>query len=358
VFANLSQTIQKLMQRAGRRPMPFAALALALVLCGCGPAASLQAAANSTAAAIPVSGSSGAGALEVREYPLVEQSKDNPTHLDFQQHVTAAVAAQRDGWRFPGREEAVSAPNHALQPFGFRLEANSAPPFSGYTLYHHETALHSDIAQFWPVSVRRDASLRSTDFLLPFLTLSGEKLVASAAGIHAWPAQAEAGNGVDSSPPAYYGDQIAYAQTGGGVVSVYAGPSLLYAGSEPDTAQSAQSGSPRALHTWGSAETTKHWALELDQRVLVDGQDLAQAQAVDRAYEFHLLDGQPLYFFDKDGLTRMHYAGSDLPYSYDQIIYQNTGDLAVFNPGSTGRVLWYYALRDGLWYYVEAGIFD
>src|SRR5690606_15632122 len=149
---------------AHQRPMPFAALALMLVLYGCGPAATIQAAANNSAAAIPVSGGMVSGKLEVREYPLVEQSKDNPTHLAVQKHVTAAVAAQRHGWRFPGLEEAVSAPNHALKPFGFRLEANSAPPFSGYTLYHHETALHSDIAQFWPVSVRRDEALRSTDF--------------------------------------------------------------------------------------------------------------------------------------------------------------------------------------------------
>jgi hypothetical protein len=29
------------------------------------------------------------------------------------------------------------------------------------------------------------------------------------------------------------------------------------------------------------------------------------------------------------------------------------GETSIFNPGSDGHIAWFYALRDGLWYYVE-----
>lgn len=322
-----------------------------LALAGCAPAP-VQAA--DPAALIAVTGPA-AGELEVREYALVEQSQDSPTHPGFQQHVQAAVAAERSGWRFPVFEDRLAAPNRALEAFGFRLEENQAPPFSGYTLYHQQSALQADIASFWPVSVRQDAAQRSVDFLLPFVTHAGEKLVASVSGIHAWPAQAAEGQPVELSAPTFYGDQVAYAQTSGGVLSVYAGPSLLYSSDEP--AQPVGPQSARTLHTWGSPPQ-RHWALELERHIVMDGQDLALARSADRAYQFHLLDGHPLYFYDKDGLTHLNYAGDDLPYHYDQVVRQNTGDLAVFNPGTSGGVLWFYALRDGLWYYVEIGRFD
>lgn len=332
-----------------------AALPLLWMLAGCAQPSSVPALIPSTGGAAASSPGLSGGAVEVREYALVEQSKDNPTHLAFQERVPAAVAAQRGGWALPGLEEALAQPNRALADFGFRLQANQSPPFGGYTLYHHGAALQSDIAGFWQVSLKYDPDLESRDFLLPFVTLAGEKLVASASGIYPWNAR----TGAESSALTYYGEAVAYAQSTGGKASVYAGPSLLYPESEPQANNPrAPSDGARALITWGGPQANQHWALEQDGRVVVDGEDLAARHQAERVYEFRVLDGRPLYFYDKDGLTFMNFDGRDLHYNYDQVVYQNSGDLSVFNPGASGRVMWFYALRDGLWYYVEAGIFD
>ncbi len=65
--------------------------------------------------------------------------------------------------------------------------------------------------------------------------------------------------------------------------------------------------------------------------------------------------GQPFFIYLDNGEARIEYAGSTFPNSYDAIVTGKQGALAIFNPGSNGRMVWFYALRDGLWYYVEAG---
>ena len=30
----------------------------------------------------------------------------------------------------------------------------------------------------------------------------------------------------------------------------------------------------------------------------------------------------------------------------------------MFNVGGNGTMVWFHALRDGMWYYVEAGVYD
>jgi hypothetical protein len=324
-----------------RLPALLLAALLFWALAGCASMSSalfhLPAAATAT---------SSAAGLTVREYPLVEQSKDNPTHLGFQDHVQRAVRSQ-PAWIAAGESDLLANPNSALAPFGFRLESAAEPPFSGYALSYQDTLLRADIARIWPVTVKLGPQGTAQDFLLPFETLAGEKLYASAAGVQPWP-----GQDGDSTAPVYFGEQIAYAETSGGLVSVYAGPSLLYAMPEQDAAP-APAGSEGSLHAWESGAS--HWALELDGQVILDGRDLNAAHQYEQVFDFRVLDGEPLYFYVKDGLTHMHYAGGSLPYVYDQVIFHPSGPLQAFNPGSAGSLVWFYALRDGLWYYVEAG---
>jgi hypothetical protein len=250
------------------------------------------------------------GSFQVREYALVEQSADNPTHAGFQARVPEAVSSKRAGfWR---ARPATEAPNRVLAPFNYRLAANPTPPFSGYALYHGETLVQRDIARFWAVSARD-----KHDFTISLETFNGERLTASAAGVE--PVLVSGG---ERSPLAY---------TGAGNVG-----STILSGQTSDEVP---------------------WAIELDGSLYVDGHDLNAERGYERSFFWKSLDGQPFYFFTRGGLTRIHYASSDQPYIYDEVVYDRQGETSVFNPGSHGDVLWFYALRDGLWYYVEAGVF-
>lgn len=301
------------------------------VLSGC------QAAANS-----PL-GSTG---FEVKEYAIIEQSSDNPTHPEFQQRVQHVLGSQQTKWLFLDLQDPTRAPNEALSPFGYHLQTNPTPPFSAYALYHNDHLIARDITRFWPVSVKASSSAAASDFLLAFETVDGQKLVASVDGLRRWPALASAGD--STSPPVYFGDLIAYAQTNASAVNIYAGSGLLYSGEAP-----SGSAVPSDLHTWAKT----HWAVEVNGHAIEDGRDLNLTHHYDSVFQWHVLNDQPFYFYTKSGQTHINYAGKDLPFVYDQVVHGGDS-LPMFNPGDNGHIVWFYALRDGVWYYVEAGNFQ
>lgn len=281
--------------------------------------------------------SDGPAAFEITEFPLVEQSSDNPTHPEFIQHVPEHGLARR----LAQPAAAMEGPNHDLAAFGYRLALSVAAPYHIYTLYQGEQIVQEDILTFWPVTLNAAGS----DFLLPFETLDGDRKVASRGAISDWP-----GGGLQkTSPPVFIGDRLAYAAVSDSQVSVQAGGQVLYL--RPDTLiRGALTGTPGRLSTWDG-----HWALELDGRVILDGQDLNTSLQAEHIFLWHMIDGQPFCLFSKDGLAHASYAGQNLPYTYDAIVAGNTPESALFRPASGNNVVWFFALRDGLWYYVEAG---
>lgn len=323
-----------------RQPSLFAVLIAAaaafFALAGCAPSA-----------AGPVAlAAAGQSAFEIREYPLVEQSTDNPNHIEFQERVPAAVTAKRQGWSFHSPAETVQEYNRVLSSYGFHLEANQSPPFGNYSLYDHGRLFGQEITHLWPVTLKEASGSQPGDFLLPFVTNTGERLVASADGIHPWPGE------MQSSAPVYFGDQVAYAQVNGDRMSVYAGPGLLYAAQETTPQASSD------LFAWEQPQGSNHWAMLLGDRLIMDGVDQNPLRGYESVFGLRVIDNQPMYFYVKNGLTQVSYAGRSLPYTYDLVVHGNSGTLQEFNPGSNGRVTWFYALRDGLWYYVEMGKFE
>lgn len=319
--------------RSAHRFLIFFALA-ALGLAGaCGPAA------MAGVRTVPVSTARTKVHLTVEEYPMVEQSSDNPTHAQFIEHLPPAVTARRADWRSAKPEDAIHLPNQALNLFDYRLAMNPHVPFRAYALYQGEQLVQANILHFWPVTL----NAAGDDFLLPFETLAGDRLVASRSGLSGWP-------GIDSqetSPPVFIGDRLAFAAIDNSQVSVQAGGQVLY--SLPELTPSV----PGRLVSWSG-----HWALETDGNVIVDGQSLNESLQSERIFQWQTIHAEPFFFYTKNGLTRMNYAGRSLPYIYDQVITGDTPETALFRPGGNEHMVWFFALRDGLWYYVEAGVFE
>jgi hypothetical protein len=237
-----------------------------------------------------------AGDLAIVEYALVEQSVDNPDHAAFTERARQAVLMQRGGLGASRHCDRLAEDNVILAPYGLRIELNPTPPFSAYALYQGDRLIHRDITHF------SETILYANDFALPFETIHGDRLVADTLGLRRI---STASSARKVSAALVDGGGLAYA-------ALPVSASVAYAGSAP-----------------------------------------AEAQA---AFGSQTLSGQPLQFVansDSGSQVRLHYAGSDLPYVYDSVIHGQTGETAVFNPGSSGSIAWFYALRDGLWYYVE-----
>jgi hypothetical protein len=321
----------------------FMVLALIILLIGCAAPPSAQMLVPVTGTQLEHSG------FKINEYPLIEQSADNPTHAGFQDRVPRAVKTIRGSWNFPLPENAVQAPNKILTAFGYELKTNPSPPFSGYALYQGGIEIQRDIAHFWPVSLKQAGSAQVEDFLLAFETMTGERLIASTSGISPWPGQESVTSG---TPPVFYQGEIAYAHTSGDMVSVIAGSDVLYAGMNSSGAL------PRGLVAWHQPTGETHWALEIGGRVILDGQDFNQSAGYEEVFYWQVINGQPFYFFIRDGRTYLNFAGVTQPFFYDMVVSNGLGEASIYNPGSNERMVWFYALRDGLWYYVEAGLLE
>jgi hypothetical protein len=292
-------------------------LALAVCICLIGCAA--PNAAPPASSHLPVTG--GGGTFQVHEYALVEESQDNPNHAEFQQRVPAALESHPNGWPFSNTGEILQTANRALTPFGYSLGRNPTPPFSGYALYHAGKLIQRDIARFSPVAVKSDEGKPGgTNFTFSFETMDGEKLVADAAGVHT----------------ANVEDQSA-----GSRGNNYENLNLAFIG-----------GAGNGINLFDSAGQEK------GHSDLPDQHGLGLESGNPGSFGTQWIDDQPFTFYSRNDLIHLNYAGRDLPYTYDQVVHDNNGNLSIFNPGGNGRIVWFYALRDGLWYYVEAGVFE
>ena len=133
---------------------------------------------------------------------------------------------------------------------------------------------------------------------------------------------------------------------------------------------SASTGQPGPIpDLWGLWTFGGHWALEvLDNtrpsggtgmtpagQVILDGVSLNQRYGYQELFGFSLLRGQPFYFFRKDGKIGAAYAGQPVLLDYDSIPHYGCCSAGELNPRRSGSMVWFFAEREGAWYYVEIG---
>lgn len=108
------------------------------------------------------------------------------------------------------------------------------------------------------------------------------------------------------------------------------------------------------------------WVLELVDRadsgpvgsVFVNGEPLRDRLNAEEVFGWWLLDGKPFFFFRRDGLVQISYAGEILEPAFERVFpYDCCGETAFAIQGDQNMV-WFYAQKDGRWYIVEAGVYE
>ena len=59
----------------------------------------------------------------------------------------------------------------------------------------------------------------------------------------------------------------------------------------------------------------------------------------------------------EDGIG-VSYSGQVLPYTYDEVVHDRCFEPAAFNVSGNAHMVWFHGLRDGLWHYVEIGVYE
>ncbi len=278
--------------------------------------------------------------LTVEEHAVVEDAVDKPTHFEFNQRITPQVFEKRLALRNLTPEEKASGVNEMLKPFGYALRHKVLLSSYTYQLFQNDELVLDDVGlSFWQASQREDGA----DFILPLETGQGKLLLISREKMEEWSSV--------FPPPIYFGNELVVAQEDNGKVVVrrLSDGQVLY--SQPVTSGPVEM-PIKTFQAWQG-----HWVLEADGVLVIDGQNINQQLVYDAIFNWVVLQGQPFFFFTKGQRTGIFYAGKEQDAAYDEVIHYHCCEPAAFNPGHEPSIVWFYALRDGMWYYVEAGIF-
>ncbi len=290
-----------------------------------------------------MSSSSGfAGGLTIEEYPIVAADVDSPGHFEFLDRIPDDVLARREAWREPIPEQRMGAMNEKLIPLGYRLAFEGL----GYALYREEELIVSDLRHLsHPVSVNESG----TDFA--FVAEKGGVILVQNDNVQ--PPDSDRWI-YYRAPPVYLGNDLLTVESVDNYGMQYAvkrddevvytyTPSKQYAGSPP----------VKRLAAWEG-----HWILETVEGTFVDGESLNEQLGVDEVFHCVIFQSQPLFFFEEDRQVSISYGGETLPVSYDRVPHYWCCEPATFNVKSNEHMLWFYALKDGMWHYVEMGVYD
>jgi hypothetical protein len=271
---------------------------------------------------------------------------DSPGHFEFLDRIPDDVLARREAWRGFDAEQRVSTLNETLSPFGYRLvaEKNAEWHRTFYDLYRGEELLLSNLSHIWPVAVNESG----TDFA--FMAENAPNQGPTYLLIRNGDVQPLEPNQFAYIPPVYLGDDLVTVERlGDWRFAVKRGDEVVYTyASEPRADLPV-----KRLVAWEG-----HWVLETVEGVFTDGESLTEQLEVDEIFHYVIFRGQPLFFFERGGRVDISYGGETLSQTYDEVVHHQCCEPSVFNIGSNEHMLWFYALKDGWWHYVEIGVYD
>lgn len=288
--------------------------------------------------------------LVVEEYPIVSAAEDTPDHFEFKQRIADQILDVRRDWREPDAAAKIAATNAIISQWDYKLKPLPEGGSALYSISHFGSVLFPDVTRVYPIAVNDSG----TDFRLLIETLGQSgPLVVTPVNI----GKLDLTNFVYLAP-------------------VYAGSDLIEVAADWNNNQFQVLRNGEVIYTYvpegmfveppvhGLWSWQGQWVLEVEGDVIIDGASAKAEQGYDEMFGWQVIAGQPFFFFKKtDFLTQkstfgMSYAGQEIePYRYQEVIHYRCCEGSMFNISGNGTMVWFYALRDGMWYYVEAGVY-
>jgi hypothetical protein len=304
------------------------------------PAAELLKVARSMYAAEPAAGES--KQLLIEEHAVVAKGVDTPEHFEYTQRIDPAILEKRQELRSPSPAARVARTNETLARFGYRLqpkEKPGCPVCVRYDLYRGDEVVQANLGFVRMITVNE----KGDDFALGVEDEMGRGFLVRAGGITAWNVMQHA-----FTAPVFAGNRLVTleADEQHRRFTVRHGDETLYLF---EAARMRVDEPVKGLWSFQG-----QWVLEADGEVVIDGKSLNEQLGYEEAFGWRLLNDQPFYFFKKAGKIGLSYGSEVLSAQYDEVIHYRCCEPAAFNVQGNDQMVWFHALRDGQWYYVEA----
>jgi hypothetical protein len=279
-----------------------------------------------------------------------------PGRFEYNDHLGAEILARIQTLRTRAAERPLAQANDALAPFGYRLASRFDDKGQKmlYDVYlkNESDPLLAGLVSIWRVSVNASG----TEFVLVAENAPGARppcVLLRNGQVEPWD---PGPSGL--LPLAYVGDTLAHITTTGFPTITY--QVELGAQGVPDSTAAVYTGTTVAvgayvpLHSFTTWDG--HWALEVDDHLIMDGEDISQVLGYDAAFGFARIEGRSFYFFEQDGLVHISYDDQVLPNTYEVVFHNQCCEASIHNVEAGPDAVWFHALREGTWYFVEASL--
>jgi hypothetical protein len=281
--------------------------------------------------------------LIVEEYEIVSNKIDQPDHVEFRERVPPEAFSTRLTFHYPPPDVICDQLNPDLVSYGYELHQHPYLSSYDYQLFNKSKLVLDHIASFSPITRNQDGK----KFILTLTDKSEKTYLLQNDGLSTFQQTYSMELG-----PIWAADQLVQAYFTGSEVEVVSGESLLFSLPTEASVDVPLKG------FWG---WQGHWVLEVNGKLYIDGNNFNNEKKLNEIFHWRLLQEQPFYFFKerKGGNPYgIHFAGQDLnDYRYEEIVHNQCCEPAIFNPGDSPFMVWFYGLRNGTWYYVEAGVY-
>jgi len=88
------------------------------------------------------------------------------------------------------------------------------------------------------------------------------------------------------------------------------------------------------------------------------GESLSELFGYDETFGFQVMAGKPFFFFRKGDEYGLNYADEEVLLGFDEIAHYYCCGFGIYNPSRYENMVSFFASKDGVRYYVEAGVFE
>ncbi len=289
--------------------------------------------------------------LTILEYPVAGEGTALPDEFTVWDQLPPEVGAKHTSWQEWAATQIESA-NRQLAPFGYRFVRNPGNWEDRADLMRGNQVVIANSQPPGRIAVNASGTdfamvLENTPNVRPF------ELLVRKAGTQPWDVETHAYH----TDVAFLGDDLLTLDTDSIPevpnpipFQIRSNGRAIYEGMSPPI---LVDNPMKGLWAWQG-----HWAFEVAEQVILDGQSLGAQRGYDKVYGFRLLKGQPFFFFERGGIVQVSYADVELDAAYDEVAHYKCCSAGMFNPQGNEDMVWYWARHDGAWWYVEAGVYD
>lgn len=298
----------------------------------------------------------------IEEYRITSQEVDTPGSDTFYKRIDPKILEKRKRWREKSvHKDKISNMNEELETFNYKLVKNEEPARfqPSYNLYYKDNLVLKalSIFQCFKLNKKRDK----------FLFIATQELKIESGPPYARQLLIYDGDIKEWKPgkhsfqcPIFLNDTLVTVD----LLTEQERKTIL-----PDTATFAVKKGNQIVYTFSPEISpvanpiksffayNNNWSLEYTNNIIINGVNIIEENNYSKLFFYHILHGKPFYFFQQNNKIYISFNDRVLTNEYDEVIHYKCCAASSFNPHGNENIVRFYALQDGFWYYVEAGVY-